>query len=160
MSHLQPHEGIVGLNRPDDLLLNTSTSALDMRKTVMFLTYNLHRALYRGPRYQNAAGMEEPSVGDLVVVTDYLPQMDHASERAPMERILHSLGYLVDYRLEWWHTDEEWQQLLNDGDYEPDEDRPTDWGYYVQYGRDPKDICRWVDCGILRVPRGIFPVIA
>lgn len=150
MAWPQPNEGIVGTDRSDDLLLDTTESALGMRKTIMFLTYNLHRATFHGKGSQ----MENPIVGDLVVVTDWLPQIDHFEEKMPIERVIRSLGYLVDHRQEWWHTDEEWQQLLDQYHYAPDEERPTDWAYYVQYGPDPKDICRWVDCGVLRVPRG------
>jgi hypothetical protein len=149
----QPNEDITGKDRYDDLILDTTDAALPMRKTIMFLTENLYREAL-GPRARYEL-MMNPEPGELVVVTDHLARLYYRDDVSP-DIVIRSLGYLVEHREEWWDIDEEWQKLLAAGEYGADDKRPTDKPYYVQYGPDAKDICRWTNCQVLRVPQTLW----
>ena len=149
----QPYEDITGHDRSGDPILDTSEAALPMRKTIMFLADNLYRESL-GPRARYEL-MMNPEPGELVVVTDHLARLFYRGD-VPSDTVLHSLGYLVEHREEWWDADEEWARQIRDGEVYADEKRPTDKPYYVQYGPNAADICRWVNCQVLRVPQGLW----
>lgn len=80
------------------------------------------------------------------------------------------VGYLVVERTEWWHSDEDWltraddegctafeawtygQPLVWDPLIHPK--RPSARVFYVQYGPDPGDICRWENATCYAIPYG------
>jgi hypothetical protein len=72
--------------------------------------------------------------------------------RGDLDTRLKAFGILIEHRNEWWETDEEWEALkVEDGGLE-DDDRRVDHAWYVQYGNDPGDVCRWVNCDFLAIP--------
>ena len=147
MSYLQPHEGITGTARSaEDPLLTPVGSDL-----VLQLTRHLYGAsISTVPSSQELhRRLTSPAVGQPVAVLDAMYQ------RSPDTR-WKGVGYLLETRREWWTTDAEWaaeqRAQLHDG-YLADEERmvePAAW--YVQYGPEPADVCRWVNCQVLALP--------
>ena len=84
------------------------------------------------------ARVTRPRLGDLVVET--------GAHRGNADTRLKALGILLEHRDEWWETDAEWGALKSDDDQLEERDRRVDNAWYVQYGNDPADICRWTNC--------------
>jgi hypothetical protein len=89
--------------------------------------------------------VRRPQVGDLVVETSTL-------YRAAPDGRLKSFGILLEHRDEWGETDEEWAAAKIEDDTLTEADRTTDHAWYVQYGPEPDDVCRWVNCSFITVP--------
>jgi hypothetical protein len=143
VSYLQPHEGIQGTERSGDGLLRLdNTSARDVIAT---LAYHLYMATLVGHAASMVNDLRErmtnPQVEDLVVISD-----------ARSNQIPEGVGYLVAHRAEWWTTDEQWEADKAESSL-ADEDRMVERdAWYVQYGPNPADVCRWVNCLPLAVP--------
>lgn len=92
--------------------------------------------------------ISHPQRGDLVLVMDSLMRRDDDTK-------LKGLGILLDHRDEYFQTDEEWQEMLKEekavGYDSSKEPRQTDHFWYIQYGQDAEDICRWTNCTVLTV---------
>jgi hypothetical protein len=80
--------------------------------------------------------LRDPEPGDLVVTTEVLH-----GRRDPDSR-LKGFGIFLAGRREWETTDDDWRQACLEGGMDP-VDRCTDDVFYIQYGQDPGDICRW-----------------
>lgn len=143
----QPHEDVP---RPygDDPLLSLDESAIPFRNALAVMAAHLQTATFVG----NPAPIVErmfnrvfgPKPGDMVMEqSSHFPSRDQETRNK-------GLGRLVLRREEWWHTDEEWQQMLTDGAVDADEERWKDTAWYVQYG--PDHICRWTNCAFVVVP--------
>jgi hypothetical protein len=162
----QPREGITGTLRDQDDLLSLDGKALPRRMMHAALAKCLHRATLVGNPAPVVAAMYErithPEPGDLVVETSRL-----GSGHLEVE----AFGILVAHRREWWETDEEWAAQVKQerADHESflagpyaqpgDADEPwapserlTDDAWYVQYGPQPADVCRWVNCEFIVIP--------
>jgi hypothetical protein len=89
-----------------------------------------------------------PQVGDLVVEQSTAGRSFY---KGPDEGVAWCKGFgvLIEHREEWWLTDEEWAHAQLEDEYEH---RRTDYAWYVQFGPDPTDICRWVNCEFWAVP--------
>ena len=141
----QPREDIVATDRPDALLSleddNWPARALIMRLALELYGASLIGNAPTGIR-ELRARMTNPQPGDLVMELSTAYQVKRG--RVPIE----GLGYLLETREEWWHTDEEWASQREDwGD-----PRPTDVVSYVQYGPAAADVCRWVNYTLIVVP--------
>lgn len=144
----QPHEGVTGTARTDDLL-SLYDNAMVHRNIIMAMTAQLHRACLVGDPAPNVQRIYEritrPQVGDLVAIVDYLNRPDHPER-------YQGFGFLLADRIEWCETDAEWQVYLNEQEVWGLEDtRRTDHARYIQYGNAAIDICRWVNCRLLTV---------
>lgn len=151
MSYLQPHEGITGTERTEDDLLDLSDKALARRDIILRVADNLWAATLVGqpaPKVREMyERMNKPQPGDLVWVPD------GAMSRDP-DRRAKSFGVLLAERVEWWTTDEQWDAYLaEERQHDPDfsDERRTDQAWYVQYGPQPADVCRWTNCMIKAV---------
>lgn len=145
MSYPQPREGIVGIKRDDDLL-SLEDSAIQHRTLIQLLAWELHSATLR---YGNELGdrIRRPQTGDLVIETTR--GVIAAARGTPMPE---AFGYLLGRRVEWTETDEEWAQIVAEQRLSAGEKRWTDDVWYVQYGPEPEDVCRWLNCSFAAVP--------
>lgn len=145
MTYPQPREGIVGIKRDDDLL-SLDDSAAPHRALIQLLAWELHSATLR---YGNELGdrIRNPRPGDLVIETTR--GAIAAARGTPMPM---AFGYLIERRVEWTETDEEWAQIVAEQALRADEERWTDDVWYVQYGPEPDDVCRWQNCSFAAVP--------
>jgi hypothetical protein len=146
----QPHEDIAGTDRTGNDLLSLEPSAQAHRDALIALTRHLHTATLVGNPAPVVQRMCEriysPQPGDLVV------ESSAGMHSADPKRRATALGYLVEKRREWWHTDEEWEQYKTEDGFVTDDDRMVDTAWYIQYGPNPGDIFRWVNCSFLVVP--------
>jgi hypothetical protein len=154
----QPHVGITGTARADDLL-SLEENAIPRRMMMIGMADCLYRAAIVGnpaPVVRRmGARISKPEPGDLVLVMDSL----HRDEDARVK----GFGILLGHRTEWWQTDAELAadiaRMRADGDVseeyltslESGEDRSIDEAWYVQYGSQPGDICRWTNCRLIAV---------
>jgi hypothetical protein len=141
---LQPREGTDGEQR-DDLSLDDAT--LGYRRQVVALAGRLWSMTLSAHGTPDGRDMMErmshPRPGDFVVEnTRTDPHM--------------GIGYLVCHRIEWAMTDEEWEQIEREDPGCYAGERPTDEVWYVQYGPNPDDICRWANAEFIAVPRSRF----
>lgn len=138
-------EGVTGTLRDEDDLLSLSDQALKRRRMMMDLAYVLYSATMVGDPAPKVADMyrriSNPVPGDLVLETS-------SFRRGEMK----AFGILLAKRDEYWHTDEQWEEDLADGAYYASDTRPTEDIWYVQYGPNPDDICRWHNCSFIMVP--------
>jgi hypothetical protein len=144
--YAQPHEGVTGIERAGDPLLTESGALLATELMGM-----LYRAVLVGNPAPKVREMYErinaPAPGDAVVVFDaiYFKNADHKFK---------GTGYLVAVRAEWATTDEEWAAARDEDESLTDADRFVEReAWYVQYGPEPVDICRWSNCKVLAIPR-------
>lgn len=146
----QPNEGVTGTDR-DDYLLSLAPEATAHRDMLITTAANLHSAC-RSANPTLYDRMAKPRPGDLVVILDIFWSQDPA-------RRMRGLGILLERRIEWYDTDEEWAAMIAEEralGFEPDEERRTDNATYVQYGPNAVDVCRWVDCTVLALPGEIL----
>lgn len=148
----QPHEDVRGADRAGNDFLSLDERALFHRDLVIALTRHLYTAVRVGARAPIVQRMylriREPQIGDLVLETGKGMYSKDADTRTK------ALGFLVERRREWWDTDEEFAELLAAKEYDSADERPTDEAWYVQYGPEPGDICRWANCDFIAVPFG------
>lgn len=147
----QPHEDIIGIDRTGDDLLSLDMRAVAHRQALTAMARHLMDAVSVGNPAPVVRRMSErirsPQVGDFV-----LEWMVGLSRRSDLDTRIKAHGYLVEKRQEWWTTDEEWEQRKAEEGWEDDEERSTDVAWYVQYGPDPVDVCRWTNCSFIMVP--------
>jgi len=151
MEHFkQPREGIVGTDRSDSDLLSLDMVAVAHRDALIAMAWHLNATTMDGHRAPIAAQiyqrLKSPRPGDLVVE----PVASRYSK--DLDTRIKALGYLIEKREEWWLTDEDWETAKVEDGGLTDEDRQTDVAWYIQYGPDPVDICRWVNCTFITVP--------
>lgn len=147
----QPREDITGTLLTDDLL-SLEESAVAHRDALINMARLLWNAVLVGEPApvvkEMLARIRSPRPGDLVVEHSVLYRRD------PDTR-MKGLGILIETRHEWATTDDEWAARLADPEelgLLEDEDRSTDEAWYVQYGPNPEDVCRWVDCEFFALP--------
>jgi hypothetical protein len=169
-THPQPWEGMrgTGTTRTDGLL-SLEENAIAHREIITATVMCLGRAVNVGHPAPIVQRMGErlrtPRPGDLVVYPEIT-----ANRRRDLATRLKAFGVLLAQRDEWLHTDDEW--LSEDADdpygssfaqwtagtprvYDPlrHPARPVESRvYYVQYGPNPDDICRWTDAAFTTVP--------
>lgn len=140
----QPHQDVTGVDR-DDALLSLDDSATAHREALIGLGRNFYRACLVGNPAPIVTEMydrmKNPQPGDLVMETG-----------APYSQVkTRALGILLEHRREWWHTDEEWAEVQTNYS-DPDDERPTDAAWYIQYGPKAADVCRWTDAEFIALP--------
>lgn len=148
---LQPHEGVQGTLRDDDDLLSLGDRAVAVRSVLIGLANHLYSAVLVGNPAPKVAAMYQrisnPKVGDLVVEMTALYGTN-------VERKIKGFGMLVAQRNEWDSTDAEWEAYCSENPEDAASDgRWTDEAWYVQYGPQPDDVCRWTNCRFIVVPR-------
>ncbi len=143
------HHDMTGLDVPDragDPLVTGDQAVVDL---LVRVAYNTHtRTGMRSAPIGEALRdrINNPRPGDPVYVPDSLARRQDDDGRRK------GVGYLVVQRTEWFHTEQRWADGAADewaGD-----PRPTDRVFYVQYGPDPGDICRWENARCYALPLG------
>jgi len=136
----QPFEGVRGTDMSEHMLLSLREPALAHREALIAMGRNLRTATLVGSPAPVVRRMSDrishPEPGDLVVTIEVL-----YGRRDPDDR-LKGFGIYLAGRKEWETTDEEWQAECLRYGIDP-ADRGTDTVFYIQYGPDPGDICRW-----------------
>jgi hypothetical protein len=169
----EPHEGVIGVQRDDDLLARTE-EALPRRLMMCAMASALHKALLVGNRAPVVERManrfryfysdrHKYVPGDLLIEVTTLHGGDHYKDS--WDR---GFGTYITDRWEWASTKEEWETMIaegikeerefyNDPDLEIDVDerfgpRGVDHAWYVQYDSNPEAVCRWTNCSFVAVP--------
>lgn len=144
----QPNNGVVGVDRSDDLLLSLDEQVALQREHLATVTSHLFDACLVGnpaPRVQAMyLRLTHPQLGDYIIETSW---------RRHQPDWWRAFGVLTAVRIEWESTDTEWDtHKAIDGVGLADSDRRTDTAWYIQYGPDPTDLCRWTNCTFHVVP--------
>jgi hypothetical protein len=165
--YLQPREGITGIDRDDDLL-SLEDAAVPRRMLMAGMARCLRDAVLVGNPAPAVARMWErmktPVPGDLVIETSTFYRRDEDDR-------VKAMGILIAHRVEWGETDEEWAAHVEqervayedflrgpysqpgDGPFDPSQcERLTDHAWYIQYGPQPGDVCRWENCDFMMIP--------
>ena len=147
---MQPHEGVRGTLRNADDLLSLDDRAVSVRSILIGLASHLYSATLVGNPAPKVADMYEristPKVGDLVVEMTAMYGTD-------VDRKVKGFGVLIDHRTEWASTDAEWEAYAAENpDDAASDGRWPDEAWYVQYGPQPEDVCRWTNCRFIVVP--------
>jgi hypothetical protein len=145
----QPREGITGVQR-DDFLLSLDEKAVAHRDALIAMARHLQTASLVGnpaPVVQRIyERIKNPQPGDLVV------ESSTGVRTRDLDTRTKAFGILIEHRNEWWETDAEWEAQKRAEGWDDDEDRRVDHAWYIQYGNDPGDVCRWVNCDFLAIP--------
>lgn len=159
----QPHESVSGIKRTRDDLLALDEAAMQRRVVILQIATELWRSALNGAHTESGRALYErmanPRMGDLVVET--------VGMRTPLgrdsegdARAVTCFGILLGERTEWACTDEKWREYQAEAESEgeplPDDSRVTTEAAYVQYGPEPGDICRWVNCSLIALPTGML----
>lgn len=148
----QPHEDVTGIDRTGDDLLSLDERGAAHRRALIALAHHLQTAVSVGspaPVVERMGSrIRSPQIGDFVVETSRVLLL---GPRVDVDTMLKGSGFLVEHREEWWHADEEYERLQAE-DPESYDERMTDRAWYVQYGPEPGDICRWTNSSFLAVP--------
>jgi hypothetical protein len=140
----QPFEGIRGTDLSRHWLLSLDEQAVPHREALIAMAHHLRTATLVGspaPVVRRMSDrLRQPEPGDLVVTTEVMHGRPDPDDR------LKGLGVFLAGRKEWAETDAQWEAYKAEnygGSTLADEDRMTDTVFYIQYGPDPGDICRW-----------------
>jgi hypothetical protein len=163
----EPREGVTGADRDDDLL-SLEDAAVPRRLIMAGMARCLRDAVLVGNPAPAVARMWErmknPAPGDLVIETSTFYRRDEDDR-------VKAMGILIAHRVEWNETDVEWGAYIEeeraryeeflrgpysqpgDGPFDPSQcERTTDHAWYVQYGPQAGDVCRWVNCDFMMIP--------
>lgn len=158
-------------DRSDDPLMIGDQATVDM---LVQVAYNAWRQM--GSTHNAAPCAQAPADRIIHPQPDdpvYVPDSIRRSATDDTRR--KGVGYLVVERTEWFHTDEDWP-AVGEGE-DPDHKwaspfgewtdgeplawnplthpkRPTERVFYVQYGPEPVDICRWENASCYAMPYG------
>jgi hypothetical protein len=163
----QPHEGIRGVDRSDDPIMSLSMESVVYRELIRTLAVHLYRATLVGdpaPVVRRMLDwMRHPQPGDLVMEHSTAYRSAENLKKPPGNWPWSRMGYLITVRREWMTTDEQWAEAKAEeaawnrehlGDrlafIEERSVEPKAW--YIQYGPNPGDVCRWENCEFLAIP--------
>lgn len=151
-SYPQPHEGVAGVERTEDDLLSLDDKAVSRRLLMAGMAQATYRATLVGNPAPSVAQMwarmKEPRPGDLVMETT-------SRFRGDPDTTIKGFGILVVHREEWASTDQDWAaEVAREPGIDPIRDRFHEDAWYVQYGPQPEDVCRWENCDFVSVPIG------
>jgi hypothetical protein len=149
----QPHEGIAGTDRDDDLL-SLDDRAVPHRDALIVMARHLRTATLVGQPAPVVRRMgdrlDRPEPGDLAVAVEVL------YGNRDTGTCITGLGIFLGERTEWASTDEQWaaeceEERAAGGNPEAD-GRMTDRAFYLQYGPAAGDVCRWVNSRAVVLP--------
>jgi hypothetical protein len=146
-TYLQPHQDMIGEDRPDDPVLTMTEGGRKVLATTAYVLYaGLLFSNQRTPRSEAMfQKVTHPRPGDYVVVRDIVG-------RWRPDDLRHGVGIFLGDRTEWWTTDEQWEADKAEDEYLTEADRMVDHAWYVQYGPDARSVCRWVNCELFALP--------
>ncbi len=150
MTYPQPREGIVGARHDPPGLLSLDGVAVPYRDAIVAMVRHLGSTTVVGRPAPIVAGidkrMSEPEVGDYVV------EVTGAGWSKDPRRRLMAFGVLLARRQEWATSDADWAAEVAADHGLMDDDRVREDAWYVQYGPEPEDVCRWTDCDFRMAP--------
>jgi hypothetical protein len=122
-----------GTRREDAVLSLDASVAVGVRRLLRGVSYHLGRATLVGNAAPVIVDMRErmrhPKPGDLVV--------EQSRRQVDDDTAVKSVGILVEHRREHFgEGDEAWSEDA----------------WYVQYGPEPEDVCRWVNADFAAIP--------
>lgn len=134
-----------GVDRTGDPMLTLDGDALDVIMMIVYSGYRLTGYAQAPIAKALDDRRQNPHPGDLVMVPDSM------SRRATCDDRRHGWGYLLAVRHEPMFTDEDWLRIVTEEDpeYGP---RPIEKVFYIQYGPNPQDVCRWENASVMAVP--------
>lgn len=158
-------------DRSGDPLMVGKQSTIDMLARVAYNAWRQMGSTHNAAPCAQALSdrIMHPRPGDPVYVPDSFGR--HRDEDTRRKGV----GYLVVERVEWYHSDEAWLSSEEGEDLdhpwsspfgewtdgEPlvwnpltHPKRPTEKVFYVQYGPNPGDICRWENASCYAIPYG------
>lgn len=145
-------EGIAGRQLDPNGLLSLDEHARGAREALTTVWRHLYSACLVGNPApivaEMYAWMKRVKPGDLVIewAMGTSPRVD------PNLRLM-ALGYLIEHRDEWAESEADWKAFaVEDPASATEDNRATDHAWYIQYGPDPADVCRWTNCNFMRVP--------
>jgi hypothetical protein len=162
----EPHEGIIGTERDDDLL-DLAPEALRRRLIMCAMARAFHDAILVGnpvpivkwmsERFRSSLlGPHNFQPGDLLIESTTLYGGDHR------EMWMRGFGTYITDRQEWATPIEEYEEWIAEQkayyedsplNFHPEDYvRHTDHAWYIQYGSNPGDVCRWTNCSFSVVP--------
>jgi len=156
-------EGIAGQNlvgTDAGAIVSLEDDAWPVREAIVSMARHLWSAVHVGhpaPIVEDMRRrMDAPRPGDLVVEHSALATIAYSPERDTEERQdsrIKGLGYLITTRIEWFDSAADWAAHASEYPEDATEDnRSTDDAWYVQYGPNPEDVCRWTNCSFVLVP--------
>jgi hypothetical protein len=150
----QPFEGIRG-TEIRAWLLSTDERAVVHREALIDMARHLQTATLVGDPAPVVRRMSDalrnPLPGDLVVTREVM-----LGTYQDPDRRLKGFGLYLRGRQEWATSDADWEAYkAEDGCGLTDADRMTDNVFYIQYGPDPGDVCRWHDSRAIVLPAGL-----
>jgi hypothetical protein len=167
----QPFEGVRGTDLSGHWLLSLDERAILHREALIAMAHHLHTATLVGspaPVVRRMSDrLHQPGPGDLAVTIEVLHGRPDPDSR------LRGFGIYLGGRKEWCESDAEWaawcaaerDSILRDySGTEADEliamtvgedNRTADTVFYLQYGPDPGDICRWHNSEAIVLPVAI-----
>ncbi len=147
-----PREGIAGTDRSSDPLLSLDEGAQPYRDALIAMAWHLRNATLVGSPAPKVQAMYErmrhPQPGDYVVESTW-----GWGRRAGADDRLKAFGILIAHRMEWAST---WDEFVAEvgADLAFDDNRSRADAWYVQYGPDAADVCRWTNAEFVMVPVG------
>jgi hypothetical protein len=164
----EPHEGITGAQRTDDLL-DLTGEALSRRLIMCAMANAFHETLLIGNAPPIVERMRsrfcEPFAssthnfvpGDLVIEVTTL----YGGDRREKWEL--GFGTYITDRTEWASTIQEWEALIEEdkayyddlSNYDVEANlgpRSTDHAWYIQYGPNPEAVCRFTNCSFVALP--------
>jgi hypothetical protein len=151
MTYPQPHEGITGIDRNDDLL-SLDMHAVAHRYALIAMARHLSTATLVGDPAPVVRAMGDrirrPEPGDLVVETSRV-----IYGQTDLDTQIKGFGIFLARRLEWSSTDAQWAGECAEEGWNPvTEERMTDTAIYIQYGSAAAAICRWENAEVITLP--------
>lgn len=152
LTYPQPREGVTGTDRTD-WLLSLELEAVPHRDALIEAAHTIWDCVLVGnpapmvrKQYER---MNRPRPGDLVVEMSVWWRRRGMDDAQWLDYRTKGFGVLLAHRLERHESDEEWAAELAAenaaGNGWTDDERGTEWAWYVQYGSAAGDICRWTN---------------
>lgn len=137
----------VGVDRTGDPLLTLDDGALTAVVEIVYHGIRLTGVLDAPIGRALIDRRHHPRPGDFVVILDSIPGRGPTADA--IDRLRKGWGYLVARRNEPFYTDTQWADVADQYDGKP---CPTERIFYVQYGPNPGDVCRWENAEAYAVP--------
>lgn len=152
-------------DRSGDPLITGEQAVVDMLVRVAYNAWRKMGSTHNAAPCAQALSdrINHPKPGDPVYVADSVRRGDDDTRRK-------GVGYFVVERTEWWQSDDDWLTARDDEgttafeawtygeplvwDPMTHPKRPSEKAFYVQYGPDPGDICRWSNATCYAIPYG------
>lgn len=144
------HTRPAGVDRTGDPILGRMMDPAVLAAVMNIVWYSHYLTGYNASPIGKALAdrHHHPRVGDLVMVPDAMRVRGETVEERADTRAK-GWGYFLGEFREPVYDDATWARVADQYDGEPN---PTERVFYVQYGPDPADVCRWENASVVAVP--------